>query len=97
MEKPANGRVKCNIDASFSLSLNKVCISICIRDEDSAYVLGKYDLFSPICDVHVGETLGLLSTLKRVHDLNLGLVDFELDSKLVVNNFYSNKLDAYEF
>jgi hypothetical protein len=57
--KSASGRVKCNIDASFSPSLNRVCISICIRNEVGAYVLGKYVLFSPISDVHVG-----LSALK---------------------------------
>jgi hypothetical protein len=62
--KPASGRVKCNIDASFSSSLNRVCISICIRNEDGAYVLGKYVLFSPISDVHVGEAIRLLSALK---------------------------------
>jgi ribonuclease HI len=59
--------------------------------------MGKYVLFSPISDVHVGEAIGLLSALKWVHDLNLDPIDFELDSKLAVNNFYSNKLDAYEF
>jgi hypothetical protein len=58
--KPTSGRVKCNIDASFSSSLNRVCINICIRNEDGAYVFGKYVLFSPISDVHVGEALGLL-------------------------------------
>jgi hypothetical protein len=96
-KKPINGRVKCKIDASFSPNLNRVGIGICIRDEFGIYALAKYDQYSPICDVRIGEALGLLSTLKWVYDLNLGPVDFELDSKLVVDNFHSNKQDVTEF
>jgi ribonuclease HI len=46
-------------------------------------VLAKYDQFSSIYDVCVGEALSLLSALKWVHRLNLGRVELELDSKLV--------------
>jgi ribonuclease HI len=60
-------------------------------------VLAKDDYNTPICDVRVGETLGLLSALDWVHNLNLGPVDFELDSKLVVDSFNSNKVDVTEF
>jgi nitroreductase len=31
-----------------------------------------------------------------VHELNLGPDDFELDSKVVVDNFHSNKIDDTE-
>jgi hypothetical protein len=96
-KKPTNGRVKCNIDASFSPNLNRVDIGICIRDEFGVYVLAKYDKFSPICDVRIGEDLGLLLALKWVYELNLGPVDFELDSKLVVDSFNSNNHDVSEF
>jgi hypothetical protein len=60
-------------------------------------VLAKDDYRTPICDVRVGEALGLSSALDWVHNLNLGPVDFELDSKLVVNSFNSNKVDVREF
>jgi hypothetical protein len=32
-----------------------------------------------------------------VHELNLGPVDFELDSEIVVDNFHSEKDDVTEF
>ncbi|PNY05519.1 cytochrome p450 [Trifolium pratense] len=48
-------------------------------------------------EVHVGEALGLLSALKWVHELQLGPIDFELDSKIVVDNFPSQTYDATEF
>jgi ribonuclease HI len=94
--KPLSGRVKCNIDASFSSVYNRIGIGICIRDEFGAYVLAKYEQFTPLCDVKIGEALGLLSALKWVHELNLGPVDFELDSKVVVEKFHSNKIDDTE-
>ena len=96
-KKPAEGRYKCNIDASFSRHLNKVGIGICLRDDSGAFVLAKTDWISPLCEVHIGEALGLLSALEWVHELNLGPIDFELDAKKVVDNFLSTKHDGTEF
>ncbi|CAJ2663884.1 unnamed protein product [Trifolium pratense] len=47
--------------------------------------------------VYIGEALGLLSTLKWVHELNIGAVHFELDSKRVVDKFHSSNRDLTEF
>ena len=47
--------------------------------------------------MHIGEALGLLSALQWVHELSLGPIYFELDSKKVVDSFASNKHDATEF
>jgi hypothetical protein len=70
---------------------------MCIRDEHGAFVLARTERFSPMCEVHVGEALGLLSALEWVHLLNLGHVDFELDAKRVVDSFKSQNSDATEF
>ncbi|KAK2439121.1 hypothetical protein QL285_023824 [Trifolium repens] len=94
--KPLCGRVKCNIDVSFSSVYNRVGIDICIRDEFGACVLAKYEQFTPLCDVKIDETLRLLSALNWVHELNLSLVDFELNSKVVVEKFHSIKIDGTE-
>ncbi|AES79744.1 transmembrane protein, putative [Medicago truncatula] len=50
--------------------------------------------FTPVCEVHVGEALGLLSALEWVHQLHLGPIDFELDAKKVVNSFSSAHQDV---
>jgi hypothetical protein len=47
--------------------------------------------------IHIGEALGLLSALNWVHELQLRLVDFELDSKQVVAQFSSPNFDVIEF
>ena len=39
--KPSSGQYKCNVDASFSESLNRVGIDICIRDDQGAFVLAR--------------------------------------------------------
>jgi ribonuclease HI len=53
-------------------------------------VSAELDQFSPICDVRDGEALGFSSALSWVHELNLGTVNFELDSKLVIDGFHTN-------
>jgi ribonuclease HI len=58
--------------------------------------LAKDEQFTPLCDVKIDEALEILSALKWVHKLNLGPVDFELDSKVVVEKFHSNKIDDTE-
>ena len=45
LTKPTYGRYKCNIDASFSDSLNMVGIDKCIRDDQGEFVMAKTDWF----------------------------------------------------
>jgi len=40
-KKLALGRYKYNIDASFSTSLNKVGLGMCLRDDDGAFVIAR--------------------------------------------------------
>jgi len=70
---------------------------MCIRDEHGAFVLAKIDWFSPICEVHIEEALGLISALEWVHELNLGPIDFEMDAKRVVDSFLSSQHDVTKF
>jgi len=35
------GRLKCNVDASFSSSTNKVGVGMCTRDEEGCFVRAK--------------------------------------------------------
>jgi hypothetical protein len=46
-------------------------------------------MFTPKNKVHIGESLDLLSAVNWVHELQLGPEEFELDSKTVVDSFYS--------
>ncbi|PNX70857.1 cytochrome p450, partial [Trifolium pratense] len=88
-EKPARGRYKCNIDASFSSQLSRVGIDMCIRDDEGRFVLAKTIWKSPICNVDLGEALGLLHAIRWVQELQLGNVDFAMDSKTAVDQFHN--------
>ena len=69
--KPTSGRYTCNINASFSSSMNMVGIGLCLRDDACEFVLAKTDCFSPLCDVDVGEVVGLYTTLEWEQTFNL--------------------------
>jgi hypothetical protein len=84
------GRYKCNIDASFSPTLNKVGISTYIRDDQGNSVLAKTEWFSPICDTEMSEAQRLLHAFIWVCDLELENVNFELDAKNVITKFHKN-------
>ncbi|AET00386.1 hypothetical protein MTR_5g091440 [Medicago truncatula] len=54
-----------------------------IRDDEGHYVLAKTEWMTPLLDVDLGKALGLLSAMYWVRDLQLGIMDFELDSNTV--------------
>jgi ribonuclease HI len=89
--KPSIGRYKCNIDASFSHTDNKVGIGICIRDDNGRFVSARTEWIEPILDVEVGEAMGLLSALRWVDELQLRNMDFEMDCKRVVDGLNSSR------
>jgi hypothetical protein len=60
-------------------------------------VLAKTEWMTPLLDVDLGEALGLLSAMYWVRDLQLGIVDFELDSKTVVDSLYGSKSGVSNF
>jgi len=86
---------KCNVDVSFSNSLNKVGIGLCIRDEEGRFVLAKTEWFSPIVYVDLGEAMGLLTAMQWAKDLHL----LNMDSKTVVDSVYggSNGVSNLKF
>lgn len=58
-------------------------------------MLAKTNWFTPQDEVHTDETLILLSTIEWVRDLQIDLVDFEFDSKVVIDTFhFQNPINA---
>jgi hypothetical protein len=94
---PQHGRLKCKLDASFSDSLNRTGIGMCIRDAEGTFVLAKTLNFSPKCSVPLGEALGLLYVFQWLRDLGLDYIDFASDSKMVIDTFHHQRPDVTEF
>jgi hypothetical protein len=86
-QRPRPGRMKCNIDASFSESLNRTGIGICVRDAEGTFVLAKTLHFSPKCSVPLGEAMGLFFAIQWLRDLRMDHIDFALDSKIVTATY----------
>jgi ribonuclease HI len=89
--------LKCNIDASFSNSLDRTGIGVCIRDDEGSFVLAKTIHFSPKCSVPLGEALGLLYALQWLRDLRKDNIDFVSDSKIVTEAFHLQRPDVTKF
>jgi hypothetical protein len=73
------GKFKCNIDASFSFTQNRVGIGMHIWDAEGNFVQAKTEWFSPICSVEEGEAIRLLIALQWVNDLQIENIDSKLD------------------
>jgi len=95
--KPQQGRLKCNVDASFSEALNCVGIGLYIRNVAENFMKSKTLWLSPMCTPEVGEALGLFHAIQWVWELQLTSVDFELDAKKVVDDFHKGDNNVSEF
>ena len=96
-KKPALDRYKCNIDASFSTSLNRVGLGMCLRDDDGVFFLARTEWFAPLCDTEVGEGVGLYIALDWLSNQQFDNIDFGLDCKKVVDCVNSSVDDSSEF
>ena len=86
-QRPQQGCLKCNVNASFSDPLNRTGISICIRDDEGTFVLAKTVSISPMCSIAVEEALSLFHALQWLSDMQFDNVDFALDSKITTYAF----------
>ena len=96
-QKPASGRLKCNVDAAFSTNFRRTGIGVCIHDEEGAFVLAKMISLPCLHQVAVGEAMGLFEALQWLSDMSLDNIDFKLDSKITCDAFHSRREVVSEF
>lgn len=53
--KLTRGRLKCNVDATFSNFSNKVGIDICIKNAKGQHIRSRTIWFSLLCSIDIGE------------------------------------------
>lgn len=70
---------------------------MCIRDSGGNHVISKTMWFTPLCLVDAGEALRLYHAIRWILELQLANVDFEIDSKRVVDYFNRVKGDITKF
>lgn len=79
------GHLKCNIDTSL------VGINACIRDDEGEFTATLTEWFSSITEIDMGESLGLLSSIKWVHGLGFDGMSFDQDAKSIVDSVNKQK------
>ncbi|AES59299.1 hypothetical protein MTR_1g017840 [Medicago truncatula] len=94
---PSRGRLKCNMDAGFSVATNRTDIGICVRDDDCTFVLAKTISLNVVHSVDVGEAMGLYHALEWLSNMQFDNVDFAMDSKTTHDAFHSHRYDVSEF
>jgi hypothetical protein len=62
-----------------------------LNNKIESYVATKTEWLSPILDVEIGEAMGLLNALKRVGELQLRDMDFEMNCERVVDCIHSSR------
>ncbi|MCI12313.1 cytochrome P450, partial [Trifolium medium] len=61
------------------------------------FVKARNEWIEPILDVEIGETMGLLSALKRIDELQFYDTYVEIDCKRVVDDLYSKRILNSDF
>ncbi|XVF56428.1 hypothetical protein PTKIN_Ptkin06aG0120100 [Pterospermum kingtungense] len=89
--KPSNSYVKCNVDAAFFESVQKVGAGMCLRDANGHFIAGCSKFMDE------GEALALLEAIQWVRLLGYEKVVFEVYAKYVVDAILSNQKDLSEF
>jgi len=70
---------------------------MCIRDYKDLFVLSKTEWMSLLLDVDLRETFDILSALWWMCDHQLFNVDFEMDSKVMIDGIYGSRFNFSNF
>ncbi|XP_073022726.1 uncharacterized protein [Primulina eburnea] len=84
--KPPRLYIKCNVDAAFFPSDQKIGIGCILRDENGMLLRCRSCVVAGMFSVKEGEAMGLLEALSWVRRLGLKKVYFEMDAKVVVES-----------
>lgn len=95
--RPPRSFVKCNVDAAFFISEQKIGIGCILRDENGMFLRCRTCIIVGMVSVKEGEAMGLREALSWVQSLGLKKVCFEMDAKVVVDAIKSSGADVSEF
>ncbi|GAU35177.1 hypothetical protein TSUD_319870 [Trifolium subterraneum] len=96
-EKPGVGWIKCNVDAAFVARSSITSMCLCFRDTNGQFVAGLTQWQQSVFSIVEGEAWALLHAMKEAIHRGFGRVQFESDSKLLVDAIHSRRSDNSEF
>ncbi|KAK2358234.1 hypothetical protein QL285_095437 [Trifolium repens] len=96
-EKPDPGWVKCNVDVAFVTGSGKTSVGLCFRDSNGQFMAGMTQWQQIISSTIEGEVWALLLAMQEARHKGLDRVQFESDSKVLVDAIHMKRRGNSEF
>ncbi|GAU20010.1 hypothetical protein TSUD_273450 [Trifolium subterraneum] len=96
-EKPALGWVKCNVDVALVPGSGRTSVGLCFRNNRGQVMAGMTQWQQTVMSSVKGETWALLLAMEEARDKGLDRVQFESDSKVLVEAIHMKRRGNSEF
>ncbi|MCH95897.1 ribonuclease H protein, partial [Trifolium medium] len=96
-EKPTSGWVKCNVDVAFVTGSRKTSVGLCFRDSHGQFMAGMTQWQQTAMSTLEGEAWALLLAMQEARHKGLDRVQFESDSKVLVDAIHMKRRGNSEF
>ncbi|GAU11220.1 hypothetical protein TSUD_342100 [Trifolium subterraneum] len=96
-EKPALDRVKCNVDVAFVSGFGRTSVRLCFRDNSGHFMAGMTQWQQTVISSVEGEAWALLLAMKEARHRGLDRVQFESDSKILIEAIHMQRRGNSEF
>lgn len=94
-QRPVEGWVTCNVDASFNQQSGQGSFGCILRDEMGSFIAGYGGKLGGVEEAKMAEVLGFREAISWVRRLRIDNVFIELDSLAVVNAFRKLRDESY--
>ncbi|GAU50754.1 hypothetical protein TSUD_272690 [Trifolium subterraneum] len=96
-EKPALGWVKCNVDVAFLSGSGRTSVGVCFRDNSGQFIAGMTQWQQTVISPVEGEAWALLLAMEEARHRGLNRVQFESDSKVLIEAIHMKRRGNSEF
>ncbi|GAU49519.1 hypothetical protein TSUD_407520 [Trifolium subterraneum] len=96
-EKPALGWVKCNVDVVFVSGSGRTSVGLCFRDSSGQFMAGMTQWQQTVISSVEGEAWALLLAMEEARHRGLDRVQFESDSKVLIDVIHMKRRGNSEF
>ncbi|XP_045791665.1 uncharacterized protein LOC123886388 [Trifolium pratense] len=94
---PNPGWVKCNVDVAFVTGSGKTSMGLCFRNSNGQFMAGVTQCQQSVISTLEGEAWALLLAMKEANHRGFNRVQFESDSKVLVDAIHMRRRGNSEF
>ncbi|GAU30144.1 hypothetical protein TSUD_360370 [Trifolium subterraneum] len=96
-EKPTLDWVKCNVDVAFVTGSERTSVGLCFRDNSGHFMAGMTQWQQTVISSVEGEAWALLLAMEEARHRGLDRVQFESDSKVLIEAIHMKRRGNSEF